>query len=66
MEQTHEFLVINPQKVGRFIENKIGVDFEITLIDGNISKGSIVVFDLLAKEHELIRKFISKNNLWIE
>jgi hypothetical protein len=54
-----EYMVdnLNLFKLIRFIEMEIGVEFER-------NEDSLTVFDLLKSEHDAIRNFLTKNNLW--
>ena len=48
---------LNLFKLIRFIETKIGVEFER-------NEDSLTIFDLLESKHDAIRNFLAKNNLW--
>jgi hypothetical protein len=62
-----EFLVTDCKKVAKFIDDKIGIDYEITYEDNtNETGGSVVVFDIEYDEYQRIRKYISTHGLWSE
>jgi len=60
------YIVANVRKVKKFIDNEIGVDYEVDYDEDNKGSGSITVFELLLSEHFAIRDFITKNELWQE
>lgn len=65
----NEFLVNNCETVASFIIDVLGLDCEITYIDDDdetSSSGSVVVFDAIHEEHELIREFITDSGYWSE
>ena len=64
-----EFLVTDVYRVADFIDKEIGNEYEITKDEYSICGkfgGSVVVFELTPEERQLIRAFISKENLWSE
>jgi len=63
---TQEYLVNDIETVIKYIGEKIGVDYEVTLDNEDSSRGSIVIFELEEEEHLALRNFISKNSLWLE
>ncbi len=62
-----EYLVTDCKKVVKFIDDKIGIESEITYDDDELkTSGSVTVFDIEYYEHQILREFISKNGLWGE
>jgi len=68
MNNTQDYMVSDVHKVARFIEDEIGVEYQIEQNNGNRSAisraGEIDVFELTQDEHLAIRKYIDDNNLW--
>ena len=60
------YLVNNLRQVGRFVDEEIGVEYELDYECTVAEIGVITVYDLEHKEHQKIRKFISDKKLWSE
>jgi len=63
---TQEYVVTNISKLAAYIDKWIGLDFELTKLDGQPNAGSIVVFDISSSEHKQLRHFITEHNYWYE
>jgi hypothetical protein len=61
-----EYLINGIDKVKAYIDENIGIDYEITRDSDDRQKGSIVVFEIEYKEHEDLRQYITDCNLWQE
>ncbi len=61
-----EYLVNDIDKVAAYIDQNIGIDYEVTRDDNNRSKGSIVVFEIEYDEHEDLRQYITDGDMWSE
>jgi hypothetical protein len=60
-----EYIVSDTKEVGKYIDSEIGIEYEITDDDSMPGSGSVVVFEIEVFEHEALRDFISKNDLWL-
>ena len=63
---TFEYNTTDLKRVCAFIDDKIGVDFEVTKLDSDPLSGSIVVFELEAFEDDLIDGFMTEHKLFID
>jgi len=60
-----KYLVCNAKLLGSFVERVIDAEYNIKPHGKNPKVGLVSVSGLSKEEHEAIRKFISKRDIWL-